>query len=95
MFSGYFREVAENCALLGCYAASSGNFFKKLAFLAVLRLCILFTLWIFPRFVSLWQRPVGLCEVAGVGDISGYQSGVSETQVVSFSSISGLVEPEE
>jgi len=24
--SGFRREVDENCALLGCYAASSGNF---------------------------------------------------------------------
>jgi len=26
MISGSRREVAENCALLGCYTASSGNF---------------------------------------------------------------------
>ena len=26
MISGFCREVDENCALLGCYAASSGNF---------------------------------------------------------------------
>jgi hypothetical protein len=25
VISGFRREVAENCALLGCYAASSGN----------------------------------------------------------------------
>jgi hypothetical protein len=25
--SGFRREVDENCTLLGCYAASSGNFF--------------------------------------------------------------------
>jgi hypothetical protein len=28
VISGYRREVAENCALLGCYAASSGNFLR-------------------------------------------------------------------
>jgi len=26
MISGFRREVAENCALLGYYSASSGNF---------------------------------------------------------------------
>ena len=26
MISGFRREVAEICATLGCYAASSGNF---------------------------------------------------------------------
>jgi len=26
VISGFCREVAENCALLGYYAASSGNF---------------------------------------------------------------------
>jgi hypothetical protein len=26
LISGFRREVAENCALPGCYAASSGNF---------------------------------------------------------------------
>ena len=26
MVSNFRREVDENCALLGCYAASSGNF---------------------------------------------------------------------
>ena len=25
MISGFRREVAENCALLGCYTAISGN----------------------------------------------------------------------
>ena len=25
MISGFHREVDENCALLGCYASSSGN----------------------------------------------------------------------
>ena len=78
VFSGFRREVAESCALLGCYTASGDNFFKELALLAVLmKLCILFTLRNFPRFVSLWQRRVGLCDVTRVGDISGYQSGDS------------------
>ena len=27
LISGFRREVAENWALVGCYAASSGNFF--------------------------------------------------------------------
>jgi len=29
LFSGFRREVDENCALLGYYAASSGNFLPK------------------------------------------------------------------
>jgi len=26
VISGFLREVDQNCAVLGCYAASSGNF---------------------------------------------------------------------
>jgi hypothetical protein len=29
--SGFGREVADNCALLGCYAASSGNFLHEVS----------------------------------------------------------------
>jgi len=29
VISGFRREVDENCALLGCYAVSSGNFLAK------------------------------------------------------------------
>ena len=29
VISGFRREAAENCALLGCYTASSGNFLPK------------------------------------------------------------------
>ena len=29
VISGFRREVAENCAILGYYAASSGNFFRR------------------------------------------------------------------
>jgi hypothetical protein len=29
--AGFRREVDENCALLGCYAASSGNFFTDVS----------------------------------------------------------------
>jgi len=29
VISGFRREVDENCALLGCYAARSGNFYRR------------------------------------------------------------------
>jgi hypothetical protein len=34
VISGFRREVAKNCALLGYNTASSGNFFGKLPLLA-------------------------------------------------------------
>jgi len=35
MISGFRREVGDNCALLGYYAASSGNFLTKFIELSV------------------------------------------------------------
>jgi len=29
VISGFHREVAENCALLGCYVVSRGNFLPR------------------------------------------------------------------
>ena len=31
VISGFRREVDENCAILGSYAASSGNFFTEVS----------------------------------------------------------------